>query len=696
MVKKISIAIVMILAFIALLQGNVFAAEKFPEAVDGVIKLTEDVTLAEPAIINSAVTLDLNGHKINHTVAFWDFGGNEENDAVIVVQAGGDLTIKGEGTLTALKDDCYGISVRNGGKLKIYGGTYIGNVSAVYVRKGSAEIYGGTFDLDQLYNGYIYELNCKDEAYKDGSASIITYGGTYKNFSPDNAAEPSAPQSYVPEGYTVVKKYDNELKGWWYEVQSVELVKEYTSANGAVTINENITANGCNGAIYAHDGANVTITGGNIHGQVCADCNSSMALWALGKETKVTIKGGNFTNDTDGTNHCDLIYVKDGAIIRIEGGTFRGCTPSWTLNSHDTISGLIEIVGGKFYNFNPATANETEGDNGQGIAPDGKVEVEVLDGYTVVGPVDGWYEVVCAHDKSNIEGQPARPATYVEEGNEAYYICKGNNCGKWFKDAEGKEEITDKSSIVIPKLIEVNDKEDEVVVKDEAVDNAVADATANNTDVVIPLGNIGTTVSSVELPVEKLEVVAGTDKALVVETTEAVVTIDNKALEEVVKQAGAEPTITLEVKKVEEKVLSETQQAVIENKEVAFVFTAEMLANGKEISNFNGGKVKVAIPFTPAENTNASDYKVFYIADDGSISEVLTQYVDGKIVVELEHFSEYALINVNKVANQGGTGSAAPAPATKDNTPKTGAMSFVVVLMVIASVGYVVTKKEIR
>ena len=440
------------------------------------------------------------------------------------------------------------------------------------------------------------------------------------------------------------------------------------------------------------ENADVTITGGNIKG-LPSEGGYAMAVWSRNEGANVTITGGTFTNEPDPNDptHVDLIYASKGATVVVEGGTFKCATPKWTLNCLDDSGSKITVKGGKFYQYNPAVAGVKDGPNYVG-----ENEVVVAEGYKVIGPVDGYYEVVCAHDKSNLEKQVEKPATYVEEGNEAYYVCKGNNCGKWFKDAEGKEEITDKSSIIIPKLIEVNDKKDEVVVKNEAVDNAVADATANNTDVVIPLGNIGTTVSSVALPVEKLEVVAGTDKALVVETTEAVVTIDNKALEEVVKQAGAEPTITLEVKKVEEKVLSETQQAVIENKEVAFVFTAEMLANGKEISNFNGGKVKLAIPFTPAENTNASDYKVFYIADDGSISEVLTQYVDGKIVVELEHFSEYALINVNKVANQGGTGSAAPAPATKDNTPKTGAMSFVVVLMVIASVGYVVTKKEIR
>ncbi|MBQ3545792.1 MAG: hypothetical protein IJA34_12560 [Lachnospiraceae bacterium] len=44
----------------------------------------------------------------------------------------------------------------------------------------------------------------------------------------------------------------------------------------------------------------------------------------------------------------------------------------------------------------------------------------------------------------------AKEATYTEEGNIAYWTC---DCGKWYADAEGKKEITDKASVVIAKLI---------------------------------------------------------------------------------------------------------------------------------------------------------------------------------------------------------------------------------------------------
>ena len=44
-----------------------------------------------------------------------------------------------------------------------------------------------------------------------------------------------------------------------------------------------------------------------------------------------------------------------------------------------------------------------------------------------------------------------KKATYDAAGHKEYYECK---CGKWFADAQGKTEITDKASIVIPQLKE--------------------------------------------------------------------------------------------------------------------------------------------------------------------------------------------------------------------------------------------------
>lgn len=43
---------------------------------------------------------------------------------------------------------------------------------------------------------------------------------------------------------------------------------------------------------------------------------------------------------------------------------------------------------------------------------------------------------------------PAKAATATSPGNREYYVCA--DCGKWFSDAEGREEILSRSSVIIP------------------------------------------------------------------------------------------------------------------------------------------------------------------------------------------------------------------------------------------------------
>ena len=58
----------------------------------------------------------------------------------------------------------------------------------------------------------------------------------------------------------------------------------------------------------------------------------------------------------------------------------------------------------------------------------------------------------CGYDKTvphthNLTLVPAKAPTCTEEGNTAYYTCDG--CDKWFEDATGASEITDKTSVIL-------------------------------------------------------------------------------------------------------------------------------------------------------------------------------------------------------------------------------------------------------
>ena len=63
----------------------------------------------------------------------------------------------------------------------------------------------------------------------------------------------------------------------------------------------------------------------------------------------------------------------------------------------------------------------------------------------------------------NLTLVPAKEPNCVEKGNKAYYVC--SECGKWFEDATGLVEITDKTSVEISTDPEAHDWGDWVIVK---------------------------------------------------------------------------------------------------------------------------------------------------------------------------------------------------------------------------------------
>ena len=259
----------------------------------------------------------------------------------------------------------------------------------IYAKAGAnIVINGGTFKCATPQ----WTLN-----YNDAKGGVITVkGGKFYQFDPSNA-QTGAGEIVVPEGYTVVQNDD------WYEV--VAASKVYDNVTKTLTLSGAFEADGDYGAIWAKNGAKLTIDGTDndtVKGLLGAD-GYSMAVFAEGAGTVVTINGGYYTNEPDPKkeDQSDLIYAKAGANIVINGGTFKCATPQWTLNYNDAKGGVITVKGGKFYQFDPSNAQTGAG------------EIVVPEGYTVVQN-DDWYEVVAAsitHDSTQTR--------FDEDGNGA-------------------------------------------------------------------------------------------------------------------------------------------------------------------------------------------------------------------------------------------------------------------------------------
>ena len=172
-------------------------------ATGGEAALTEDVVLGETVVVEPGkeVVLDLNGKTVSNTADLW----NESIASWSLLSVrGGSLTIKGAGTLQAKENDCFAVDVQDGGTVVIEDGTYVGNVHAVYVYEGTAEIKGGKYSIQQLSSNpdpYGYVLNCYDKNRKNGIAKIIVTGGEFVKFNPADCAAEGAHTSFLADGY---------------------------------------------------------------------------------------------------------------------------------------------------------------------------------------------------------------------------------------------------------------------------------------------------------------------------------------------------------------------------------------------------------------------------------------------------------------------------------------------------------------
>lgn len=193
--------------FTAYLAGANTLTQTIP-LVDEVV-LIDDVVLSDDLVITKTLTLNLNGKTIYNTTEIWS---KEDKEwSLISVQAGGDLTITGDGYVEAKENDCFAVDVRDGATLTIDGGNFVGNISAVYVHSGTATINGGTFSIQQLsdyQDGYDQVVNCYNDNYANDTANIILKGGRFVKYNPEGYPSEG---NFVADGYTVTSRVEETV-----------------------------------------------------------------------------------------------------------------------------------------------------------------------------------------------------------------------------------------------------------------------------------------------------------------------------------------------------------------------------------------------------------------------------------------------------------------------------------------------------
>lgn len=199
---------------------HVKTANELAEAITNakentVIVLDNDIEVTAQVNITQKMTLDLNGNKLYNTSDIWD----EETKSwsIISVGANGNLTITGNGEVSAKEDDCFAVDIRDGGNCVIKDSKFFGNITCVYVFEGSLEVMGGEYKIQQLANyqndQYRETLNCYNQNAENNTASIVVTGGSFYNFNPQNNNADGTGTNYLADGYS-----SNQNQDGYYEV----------------------------------------------------------------------------------------------------------------------------------------------------------------------------------------------------------------------------------------------------------------------------------------------------------------------------------------------------------------------------------------------------------------------------------------------------------------------------------------------
>ena len=148
-------------------------------------------------------TFNLGDLSISNKNNIW----SDSDWSLLSVRENSSLTIT-SGAYIAKANDCYAVDVQDGGHLVIEDGHFNGNVHAVYVLEGVAEIKGGTFEVQQKYpdadKADEFVLNCYDANRKNGTAKIIVTGGTFIGFNPGDCKAEGNGTNFVAPGYASI------------------------------------------------------------------------------------------------------------------------------------------------------------------------------------------------------------------------------------------------------------------------------------------------------------------------------------------------------------------------------------------------------------------------------------------------------------------------------------------------------------
>lgn len=356
-----------------------FSGEFAHEVVSASTFAALKAAVANGQSVDAEKTLVLSGGQ-SETLNLGDLSISNKNDiwsdsdwSLLSVRENSSLTIT-SGAYIAKANDCYAVDVQDGGHLVIEDGHYNGNIHAVYVEEGTAEIKGGTFEVQQKYpdadKADEFVLNCYDANRKNGTAKIIVTGGTFIGFNPGDCKAEGNGTNFVAPGYASIPNGTAaDGRTIWKVVPTVEATTEAelegSFKRGSVTaISSNIstaTITTC------HSKSNLVFKNGSVLKLEPTETGDLYTL-SVRKNSNLTISGNGsiiapvLISPNPTTSQAAAIEVGvqaySGTVNIYDNVTIEGNSGAAGSHALKLVNGTANIYGGHF-----KTAGGSNGDS---------------------------------------------------------------------------------------------------------------------------------------------------------------------------------------------------------------------------------------------------------------------------------------------------------------------------------------------
>ena len=363
------------------------------------VTLIADVNTPETTyVVSKDLTIDLNGK----TVTGYGYDGVFQIDganAKVLIKNGNVVAVEKTGSegkyamaVWACAENCE-VTLQNLNVTQDITHTDDKQMDMIYTSKGTIIIDSGFFKSGTP----AWTLNCKDAAFKDGSAKIIVNGGTFTGFDPCNNAAEGKGTSFVAEGVGV--DYDengsftakagmvaqvldasgNSVKAYktlaeaFTAASEGQTVRLLANATEDVTIDKNITldlggktltnTDAGHATITIANGATATVKNGSVAGgakyyniAVGTEAVPGGELTLIGVTATAGNTGSSMIDNwgtltiTSGTYTGGLNVVKseEGSTLVINGGKFTLTEAAGYLAAVVRVFGNTAINGGEF------------------------------------------------------------------------------------------------------------------------------------------------------------------------------------------------------------------------------------------------------------------------------------------------------------------------------------------------------------